>query len=522
VSVSDKTGLVEFVKGLKQMGVEIISTGGTARLLGDNGIQVTGISDYTGFPEILDGRVKTLHPKVYGGLLALRENAAHQKEIAQHGIQPIDMVVVNLYPFEKAISRPEVDLADAVENIDIGGPTMIRAAAKNYTHVAVVVNPGRYAPVLSALKDNDRDLPGQMHYEMAVEAFEHTAHYDRAIANYLARLENNTPFPKMLAMDFDIKQSLRYGENPQQSAAFYSERGVTEPCVAASEQVAGKELSFNNILDADAALNLVKEFDQPAVVCIKHSNPCGAAIASTIKEAYAKAYDGDPVSAFGCVIGMNRPLDVHVAEEILNRRAGDSAGFFVEAIIAPGFDPDAVKMITEGPPWGVNVRLLKVGCLDAHNLQEGALDIRRVTGGLLVQTRDIAGFDKASCKVVTKRRPTASEWDDMGFGWLVCKHVKSNAIIYAKDRMLVGCGAGQMSRVDSVIIANRKAGERSKGAVMSSDAFFPMPDGIETAASAGITAVIQPGGSKKDKEAIMAADAAGMAMVFTGVRHFRH
>jgi len=526
ISVSDKRGLAEFAKRLQALGIRILSTGGTARLLRDSGIKATDVSEYTGFPEILDGRVKTLHPKVHGALLALRDKEEHIKQMKAHGIEPIDMVVVNLYPFEQTIAQQNVELMEAVENIDIGGPTMIRSAAKNYTHVAVVTSPARYEDVAKELEETDGRLSEQTLYALAVEAFRHTAHYDAAISRYLGdlMLAPGTA-PEVFTVELKKKQDLRYGENPHQKAAFYVESGVREPCISTAEQIAGPELSFNNILDANAALEMVKEFDGPAAMVIKHTNPCGAGIAETIQEAYRKAYMGDPVSAFGCILSLNRAFDARIAEAVAELRAeidGSRAPYFIEVIIAPEFNEDAVKLLGSKTNWADRTRLLRTGDLRASAPDKNARDMRRVVGGMLVQDRDLLGFDKASLKVVTERKPTAGQMADLEFAWLLCKHVKSNAVVMVKDGMLVGTGAGQMSRVDATFIAARKAAGRAKGGALGSDAFFPFPDSIDVAAEAGIKAIIQPGGSKGDEKVIERANELGVAMVLTGARHFRH
>jgi phosphoribosylaminoimidazolecarboxamide formyltransferase/IMP cyclohydrolase len=524
VSVSDKTGLVEFARRLRALDVRLLSTGGTARLLREKDIEVQDVSEYTGFPEILDGRVKTLHPKVHGGLLAMRGKEEHRRQMAEHGIDPIDMVVVNLYPFETTIARPNVELGDAIENIDIGGPTMIRSAAKNYLDVAVVVNPGLYDEVASQLESNDGQLTEDMHFRLALEAFRHTAHYDRAIANYLGGLGSESPYPDMFVAEGKLQQTLRYGENPHQSAAFYVQSDTAEPSISNAEQIHGPALSFNNILDANAALELVKEFSDPAAICIKHTNPCGAATGKTLRDAYIRAYEGDPVSAFGCVIALNRPLDPDTAEAIANYRAtreDKRQPYFVEVIIAPDVEDAAVRRLLKDAKWAERTRILKTGPLDAP-CDKRAMDVRRVVGGYLVQDRDLAGWDESSLKQATTRKPTEQEMRDLRFAWLCCKHVKSNAIVLVKDQMLVGLGAGQTSRVDSAVIAAHKAGDRAEGSVLASDAFFPFPDAMEAAAKVGVTAIVQPGGAKNDDDVIAAADRCEIAMLLTGVRHFRH
>jgi phosphoribosylaminoimidazolecarboxamide formyltransferase/IMP cyclohydrolase len=519
LSVSDKTGLIDLARGLQALGVELISTGGTRKALADAGLAVRDISDVTGFPEILDGRVKTLHPKIHGGLLAVRDNPQHAATIAAQGIQPIDLVVCNLYPFEQTVAKPGATHEEIVENIDIGGPSMVRSAAKNYHDVAVVTSPEQYPAVLDELRANGGALTPATREHLAAAAFARTAAYDRAIAAYFATRtgREGEPFPLRLDLRFERKMSLRYGENPHQPAAFYVEPGVAHPCVATAEPLHGKELSYNNILDLDSAFNLVREFAEPAAVVIKHNNPCGAAVGATLEEAFRKAYEGDPLSAYGGVLAFNREVDEATATQITEPKR------FIECIIAPGFSDAAFKVLTTRPTWKNSVRLLRMGPLTGDDGKERGLDLRRVDGGLLVQARDLRGADDlASLKVVTKRQPTAGELADLRFAWLVCKHVKSNAIVLAKGGMLVGVGAGQMSRVDSVHLAVRKSGGRHVGSVLASDAFFPFRDNVDEAAGAGVTAIVQPGGSMRDADSIAACDEHGLAMVFTGVRHFRH
>ncbi|MAZ67059.1 MAG: bifunctional phosphoribosylaminoimidazolecarboxamide formyltransferase/inosine monophosphate cyclohydrolase [Kangiellaceae bacterium] len=510
ISVSDKTGIVEFATALANQGVEILSTGGTAKLLANEGLKVTEVSDYTGFPEMMDGRVKTLHPKVHGGILGRR--GTDDAVMTEHGIQAIDMVVVNLYPFEQTVARADCDLPMAIENIDIGGPTMVRAAAKNHKDVAIVVNATDYQNILDELASND-GLSMATRFDLAVKAFEHTAHYDGAIANYLGlKVDNNeTAFPRTFNQQFVKKQTMRYGENPHQGAAFYVEANPTEPSVATAEQIQGKELSFNNVADTDAALECVKQFDQPACVIVKHANPCGVAVADSLLQAYELAFQTDPTSAFGGIIAFNQPLDADTAKAIIDRQ-------FVEVIIAPSVSDEAKSIVSAK----ANVRLLSCGQWEAP---APSLDIKRVNGGVLVQDRDLGMVEADDLKVVSERQPTEQELSDLLFAWKVAKFVKSNAIVYTKKGQTIGVGAGQMSRVYSAKIAGIKASDENlevKGSVMASDAFFPFRDGIDAAAEAGITAVIQPGGSIRDDEVIQAANEAGMAMVFTGMRHFRH
>lgn len=517
ISVSDKTGIVEFARELQKLGIEIISTGGTSKLLKEGNIQVIEISEHTGFPEIMDGRVKTLHPKVHGGLLALRDNEIHRKQMKELGIKPIDMVVVNLYPFEKTIAKKDVSLEEAIENIDIGGPSMIRSASKNYKHVIVVVNPKRYEFIIEELKANHNDISEKMRFELAIEAFRTTGRYDRVIANYFDSLDKEKGgYPTCLSLDFIKRQSLRYGENPHQTAAFYEEENIQEPCVSNAQQLYGKELSYNNILDLNAALELVKEFERPSAIVIKHTNPCGAASADTLAEAFKKAYSGDPVSAFGCVLGLNRTVDVATAEVITE------PGHFVEAIIAPEYEQNAIEILTTKRKWGSGLRLLKTGVLSTNAIDNRAYDMKRVVGGMLLQSRDLSVYDPEALKFVTRKKPSDKEMMDLRFAFIVCKHVKSNSIVLVRDEAVVGVGAGQMSRIDSTEISMKKAGDRVMGAVMASDAFFPFRDSVDVAAKAGVTAIIQPGGSNKDDESVAAADEHGIAMVFTGQRHFRH
>lgn len=515
ISVSDKTGIIDLAKGLADLGIKIMSTGGTAKSIRDSGVEVTDVSDYTGFPEIMNGRVKTLHPKIHGGLLAVRDNESHMKQIEDLGIGTIDLVVVNLYPFEKTISKENVSQEEAVENIDIGGPSMIRSAAKNFKHVAVVVNPERYDALLEELNGGDCDLSYETRYELVTEAFEHTSRYDKVIFNYFNR-NNKEAYPEILSRELHKKQDLRYGENPHQTAAFYIDKNVDVPCISNAEQLHGKALSFNNILDTDVAIETVKEFDTPSAVVIKHANPCGVASAGDISEAFTNAYNSDPVSAFGCILSLNRTVDEKTAEAITE------PGHFVEAIVAPGFDDKAIEILTTKRGWGKDLRLLKLNSLGDSSIRKGINDFRGVVGGLLVQEKDMNSGDKDKLKVVTKKAPSEDEIDELLFAWKVCKHVKSNAIVFTKNRMVVGVGAGQMSRVDSTNIAIQKSGGRTSGTVMASDAFFPFRDCIDIAAKAGITAVIQPGGSKKDQESIDAADESGIAMIMTGERHFKH
>jgi phosphoribosylaminoimidazolecarboxamide formyltransferase/IMP cyclohydrolase len=514
ISVSDKTGIEDFAKALHERGVEILSTGGTAGLLAKAGIPVVEVSDYTGFPEMMDGRVKTLHPKVHGGILGRR--GTDEAVMKEHAIPPIDLVVVNLYPFEQTISRRDCDLAMAIENIDIGGPTLLRAAAKNYAAVTVVVDSADYPRLLEELEQNNGGVSDATRFELAVKTFERTACYDGAIANYLGahnREGDETVFPHTMNLQFCQVQTMRYGENPHQRAAFYVEHKPREASVSTTTQLQGKELSYNNVADTDAALECVKSFGEgPACVIVKHANPCGVALGKTPLEAYDHAFRTDPTSAFGGIIAFNRPLDAETAGAIIERQ-------FVEVIIAPSVDEDALPVLAAKK----NVRVLSCGEWD--DVPVPGLDFKRVNGGLLVQDRDLGKVRATDLKVVTKRAPTEHEARDLLFAWRVGKFVKSNAIVYCRDAMTIGVGAGQMSRVYSARVAALKAADEGlqvKGSVMASDAFFPFRDGIDQAAEAGIVAVIQPGGSMRDEEVIAAADEHGMAMVFTGMRHFRH
>ena len=519
ISVSDKTGIVEFAEALAEMGVEIISTGGTAKSLAAAGISLKNISDVTDFPEMLNGRVKTLHPAVHGGLLADRSKPEHMQTIAAHGILPIDLVIVNLYPFAETIARPEVTREEAVENIDIGGPSMIRSAAKNHASVAVVVSPLDYSALLAEMQRNEGALSQATRSRLAVQAFAHTAAYDATITQYLAKQEPSEieqGFPDILALGFMKVQNLRYGENPHQQAAFYQEQGAVAG-IASAKKLNGKELSFNNIYDVNAAYNLVREFadqKEPAAAIIKHTNPCGAAAASTLMEAFRLAREGDAISAFGGILAVNQPIDTDTAQLITGKNT------FFEAIIAPGYSEEAFTILTTKKQWGQNLILLETDGSLASVAEEW--DYKRVTGGLLVQTADSALLKPSETETVSEREPTDEELSDLLFAWKLVKHVKSNAIVIVKNKSLVGVGAGQMNRVQSVRLAVTQAGEKAQGAVLASDAFFPFPDGPEAAFQAGVTAIIQPGGSKKDDESTAIADQYGAAMVLTGRRHFRH
>lgn len=515
ISVSDKTGIVEFARTLQRHHVEILSTGGTAKLLASNGIDVIEVSDYTGFPEMLDGRVKTLHPRIHGGVLGRRDLESHVHTMRNHNIPPIDLVVVNLYPFEETVARADCTLEEAIENIDIGGPTLLRAAAKNHQAVAVVVDSADYATVTGEMDAAQGAVSDALRFRLAVKAFEHTAHYDGAIANYLGTVGDDGSrerFGRTFNLQLFKTQDMRYGENPHQQAAFYVEQPPAEACVATARQLQGKELSFNNIADADAALECVKSFDETACVIVKHANPCGVAVAEGVLDAYKHAYITDPTSAFGGIIAFNRTLDAATAQAIIERQ-------FVEVIIAPHVSAEARTVLAAKP----NVRVLETG--DWAAARPTAYDFKRVTGGLLVQDTDRGVIGEADLKVVTRRAPTRRELRDLLFAWKVVKFVKSNAIVYCKDGRTLGVGAGQMSRVYSARIASIKAqdaGLEVRGSVMASDAFFPFRDGLDQASEVGVTAVIQPGGSMRDAEVIAAADEHGIAMVFTGMRHFRH
>ena len=512
ISVSDKTGIVDFARFLADRGVEILSTGGTAALLEKEGIPVKEVSAHTGFPEMMDGRIKTLHPKIHGGILGRR--GVDDAIMAEHDIAPIDLVVVNLYPFEATVANPDCTLEDAIENIDIGGPAMLRAAAKNHAHVAVVVEPEDYAEVERAMRENDGAVPAALKYVLMVKTFEHTARYDGMIANHFGRIAadgEKSDFSRTINLQFKKAQDMRYGENPHQKAAFYVEPKPAEASVSTAKQIQGKALSYNNIADTDAALECVKQFSDPACVIVKHANPCGVAIGENILAAYERAFRTDPTSAFGGIIAFNRELDAATASAIVERQ-------FVEVIIAPQVSAEAREAVAAKK----NVRLLECG---AFGEARPSLDFKRVVGGLLVQERDLGMVSEADLRVVTELAPTDRQMKDLLFAWKVAKFVKSNAIVYVNDLMTIGVGAGQMSRVYSAKIAGIKAqdeGLEVAGSVMASDAFFPFRDGIDAAHEAGIRAVIQPGGSMRDEEVIAAANEHGMAMVFTGMRHFRH
>ena len=508
ISVSDKTGILDFAIELQKSGVEILSTGGTADLLRKGGIPVIQVSDYTGFPEMMDGRIKTLHPRVHGGILARRDIPAHVKAMNDHGIRPIDLVVINLYPFEQTVARNDCSLENAIENIDIGGPAMVRSAAKNFKDVIVVVNPAEYGLILSEI--NSGSITIETRRRLCRHAFAHTARYDSLISNFLTeRWQGESGFPALMNQSFEKVQELRYGENPHQTAALYKECFPLSSEIVAAQQLQGKELSFNNFIDLNAAWELVKEFDKGAVAIIKHTNPCGVAQGEDQLKTFVVAREVDPTSAFGGILGFNRPVTAQTAKEITKN--------FVEAVVAPGFDPEALKLFATKK----NVRLMQMPEMrDTTNT--GKLDLKRIGGGLLVQSQDSITYVEGQLKVVTERKPNDREMADMKFAWIVAKHVKSNAIVYAKDREILGIGAGQMSRVDSARVAVEKACKPLQGAVMASDAFFPFRDSIDKAAKHGITAIISPGGSIRDKEVLQAANEHKIAMVFTGTRHFRH
>jgi phosphoribosylaminoimidazolecarboxamide formyltransferase/IMP cyclohydrolase len=505
ISVSDKDGIVEFAKGLKKHGVKIISTGGTAKLLAESGVEIIEIGEFTGFPEMLDGRVKTLHPKVHGGILNVRDNSEHQATMKEHGLEDIDMVVVNLYPFEATVAKG-AEHDEVVENIDIGGPSMIRSAAKNHKFVTIIVDNGDFDRVLAEMDNGGTELDTRI--DLARKAYSHTGVYDSIIAGYFNK-KLGVKFPEEIAIPARKKQGMRYGENPHQDSAFYVKPLVNEASVSTGKQLQGKELSFNNIADIHATLELVKEFKKPAVAIIKHTNPCGCAIGESVSEAYDKALECDPVSAFGGIVGVNREVDRDLADKLAN--------IFLEVVLAPSFSKEALEVLAPKK----NLRLIELG--DITGGRDNELDIKNVTGGLLLQDRDLHEIDDIrSLNVPTDRKPTDAEYEALDFAWIVAKHVKSNAIVYTTEDRTIGVGAGQMSRVDSSKIAASKAQKELKGTVMASDAFFPFRDSVDEAAERGITAIVSPGGSIRDDEVIAAANEHGIAMVFTGVRHFKH
>ncbi|MFK8111923.1 MAG: bifunctional phosphoribosylaminoimidazolecarboxamide formyltransferase/IMP cyclohydrolase [Rubripirellula sp.] len=512
ISVSDKLGLADLAAGLQRAGVRIYSTGGTRKHLEQSGVDVSDVAEYTGFPEMLDGRVKTLHPKVFGGILAIRDRDDHMDAIADHDIVPFDLVVVNLYPFAATASRPGATRDECVEQIDIGGPSLVRAAAKNHHDVAVATSPEQYGEILAQL-NSAAGTTLQLREQLAADAFDHTAAYDRAIADFMRGESISGEFPATLHLSMRRKTQLRYGENPHQRAAVYGDPNVRSANLVSARQISGKELSYNNLLDLDSALDIVRGFGTPAVSVMKHNNPCGAATDQSLSQACRRALDGDPLSAFGSVLGFNRTIDTATAEMLCE------PGLFIEAIVAPDFQAEAVGLLTSRPKWKDNVRLMQVGHLDDP---PPAIQRRFISGGMLVQDADRMTSAPLQWKTMTETKVDDELWDDVAFAWEMVRHVKSNAIVLAKDTSLIGVGAGQMSRVDSVEIAIDKAGDRSEGSILASDAFFPFPDSIEAAADAGVIAIIQPGGSRRDQEVIDACDEHGLPMVMTGRRHFKH
>ena len=527
VSVSDKAGVVDFAGKLTEMGVKIISTGGTAKKLGEAALDITGIESVTGFPEMMNGRVKTLHPKIHGGLLGLRDNAEHIAAMQKQGIEWIDLVCVNLYPFEQTIAKADCTLEEAIENIDIGGPSMIRSAAKNNKFVTVVTNPDQYDRVIEEMQKTNGAVSEQLRSDLARIAFGLTASYDAAIAKYL----NGTgavEYPQKVSIALTKEKTLRYGENPHQSAAFYKLPTSGETSISSAALLEGETgISFNNLLDVNAAFELVKEFNEPAAIVVKHLNPCGCAVDEDIIEAYRKAYEGDVISAFGSIIALNKKVDIELARTIMESysrfgKARGASGFFAEVIIAPKFDEDAIEIIRTLKGWGSRVRLMETGPIDRAKIDAAEFDVRCVIGGLLMQKRDMVGWEPDVLKYPTKTRPTEQQLEDLRIAWLTAKHTKSNTIVLVKNRKVLGVGAGQMNRVESGLIAFKQAGDEAKGTAMASDAFFPFPDNVENAAKAGVAAIVQPGGSNKDDEVIACADKHGIAMVFTGKRHFKH
>ncbi len=527
VSVSDKDGVVDFAKKLSEMGVKIISTGGTAKKLSEAGISVVGIESVTGFPEMMDGRVKTLHPKIHGGLLGLRDKAEHKAAMDKHSIEAIDLVCVNLYPFEQTIAKADCTLEEAIENIDIGGPSMLRSAAKNNKFVTIVTNPDQYDKVIEQMTENNGAVSEELRSDFARVAFGLTASYDAAIAKYLNGRAGEE-YPERVSITFAKEALLRYGENPHQNAAFYKLASSGEMSVSSARLLeGGKEISFNNLLDTNAAFELVKEFEEPAAVVVKHLNPCGCAVDDDICVAYEKAYVGDVVSAFGSIVALNRKVDVKLAQVIMESysrfgKAKGASGFFAEVIIAPKFDAEAIEIIRTLKTWGSRVRLMETGPIDRTKIDCGEFDARCIIGGMLLQQRDLAGWEADKLTYPTKAKATKEQLEDLKVAWLVAKHTKSNTIVLVKARKVLGVGAGQMNRVESGLIAFKNAGDESKGCAMASDAFFPFPDNVENAAKAGVASIVQPGGSNKDDEVIAEADKHGIAMVFTGKRHFKH
>jgi phosphoribosylaminoimidazolecarboxamide formyltransferase / IMP cyclohydrolase len=527
VSVSDKAGVVEFARKLSEMGVKIISTGGTAKAIADAGVKVASIDSVTGFPEMMDGRVKTLHPKIHGGLLALRDKADHAEAMKKHGIEAIDLVCVNLYPFEKTVAKPDCSLEEAIENIDIGGPSMVRSASKNHRYVTIVTDPAQYDKVVDEMKAKGGAVSEETRKDFARVAFGMTAAYDAAIARYLNG-KAGVAYPERISLAAGKVGELRYGENPHQSGAFYRLPVSGEVSVGNAKLLpGGTEISFNNLMDVNAAFELVKEFAEPAVVIVKHMNPCGCAVDSNINVAYQKAYEADVTSAFGGIIAINRTVDKDLATTIMESygrfgKAKGAAGFFAEVIIGPKFNADAVEVMRTLKEWGKRVRLLESGPIDRTRIDASEYDFRCIVGGMLLQKRDLVGWEADALTYPTKARPTKDQLEDLRIAWLIAKHVKSNTIVLVKNSRLVGVGAGQMNRVQSGMLAIKMAGDDAKGSAMASDAFFPFPDNVDQAAAAGIACVVQPGGSKKDDEVIACADKYGMAMVFTGKRHFKH
>ena len=508
ISVSNKKDIIHFAKALGDLGIEIISTGGTFKKLSESGINIVPVSEITKFPEMLDGRVKTLHPAIHGGILAIRNNPNHIKEISQHNILPIDMVVVNLYPFETTINKPNVNLDEAIENIDIGGPTLIRSAAKNYKDVAVITNPARYDSIINELKENNGSLSLETRQQLAIEAFYHTTRYDSIISNYLfSKFNPDIKFPPILSICMKKVQDLRYGENPHQAAAFYREFNLNYPCISNSTQLGGKELSYNNFFDMNAAIDLVKEFNEPCCAVIKHTNPCGIAIGDNLLDTYIKAREVDPMSAFGSIVAFNRKLDSNTAKEIIKT--------FVEVVIAPGFDENSINILKQKS----NLRIIDIKEIYKKTNQ---LDWKKIDGGILLQEKDEKLVGKDEYKIVSKIKPNSHQLKALDFAWRVVKHVKSNAIVITREKEAVGIGAGQMSRVDAVELAIKKGGNNVKGCVLASDAFFPFRDSIDIAAKAGITAIIEPGGSIRDEEVIEAANEHNLPLIFTGFRCFKH
>ena len=527
ISVSDKSGVVEFAKKLSAMGVKIISTGGTAKKLGEAGLDVVGIESVTGFPEMMNGRVKTLHPKIHGALLGLRDNAEHKAAMDEHSIEAIDLVCVNLYPFEATIAKAGCTLEDAIENIDIGGPSMLRSASKNNKFVTVVTQANQYDRVIEEMEKNNGAVSGELRSDFARVAFGLTASYDAMISKYL-NSRAGVEYPERVSLALAKESSLRYGENPHQSAAFYKIAASGETSVSSGTLLeGGVGISFNNLLDTNAAFELVKEFDKPAAVVVKHLNPCGCAVDDDICVAYRKAYEGDVTSAFGSIVALNRKVDVELAQTIMESfsrfgKALGASGFFAEVIIAPQFDKDAIEIIRTLKSWGDRVRLVETGPIDKAATDISEFDVRCLIGGMLLQKRDLVGWEPDVLTFPTKTKATKEQLEDLRIAWIVGKHTKSNTIVLVKNKRFLGVGAGQMNRVESGLIAFKRAGDAAKGCAMASDAFFPFPDNVVNAAKAGVAVIVQPGGSKKDGEVIAAADEAGIAMVFTGKRHFKH